>query len=259
VISYDIHYHFGCLSRFKDEVMMIFHRMPVLLLSTLCLIFPFSVALADTPNNAIGEVVWVKGLVQALQGNGSKRPLQRSSSVYTSDTVETDQTSTGQITFTDNTLLSLRPNTIIRLAEYKHGNGVPPQSDTFIVNVVKGGFRTVTGIISKNHPTGYQIQTPMGTIGVQGTVYDVLYSVTAQKLTVAVDSGKITITPIKGPPIVLTQGSQNIAAIVTAGQTRVLSVKPPEVRAVLPVKATATSITPSGTPGKNVIKVAPCP
>jgi len=224
--------------------------------SLLCLLS--SLAFAESPSS-IGQVVWVKGVVQALTEQNPPRTLQRSSPIYQSDSVVTDKSGSGQITFTDGTLLSLRPNTTIRLVEYKHGGTTPPSEDAFVVDVVKGGFRTVTGVISKNHPDGYEVKTPMGTIGVQGTIYDVLYNATSKKLTVGIDRGKITIKPVQGNPVILTQGTSNVAAIITATQTRILNAKPVEISSMLKIISPSTSQPVSnpesgnGTKGKNVI------
>ena len=102
----------------------------------------------------IGQVVWVKGTLKAVQPNGSPRVLTRRSPIFEKDTLITSNRSTGEIVFSDNSLLALRENTTLQIAEYRYGGGVQPSKDTFTANIVKGGFRTITGAISKNHPEG---------------------------------------------------------------------------------------------------------
>jgi len=221
--------------------------------------FYASIVFADT--QAIGQIIWAKGDVHAVGVDKTTRALQRGSAVYQEDTVQTSNTGTGEIAFTDGSLLSLRSATNIVLSQYKHGNGNPPAQDSFVVNVVKGGFRTVTGAISKNNPQGYEVSTPLGTIGVHGTIYDVFYNATIAKLSLAISQGSIRIVPQKGEAVVLSQGTANIGATITATQIRVLNTKPPEVSAapkIVPVKITVEP-APAGSNGKNIIKVSPCP
>jgi hypothetical protein len=39
------------------------------------------------------------------------------------------------------------------------------------MNLIEGGFRTITGAIAKQNPGDYQVNTPVATIGVRGTDY----------------------------------------------------------------------------------------
>lgn len=123
----------------------------------------------------IGQVVWVKGEVKAVVGNQS-RALQRRSPVYDKDTIVTDKTSTGQLVFSDNSLVSLSADTAMRIDEYQYGKNVPKGQSKFVASLVKGGFRTITGLIPKDNPDNYQVNTPVATIGVRGTSYAIRFT-----------------------------------------------------------------------------------
>lgn len=121
---------------------------------------------------SIGQVVWVNGSVKAIT-NGAPRVLQRRSPIYEHDTLVTDASGTGQIVFTDNGTVSLRTNTSYKIDEYKFSPNGDPKDNKYITSLAKGGFRTVTGLISHKNPEGYEVNTPVATIGVRGTEFDI--------------------------------------------------------------------------------------
>lgn len=145
------------------------------LIGTLAILFSIQAGSADKPLPNIGQIVWVKGLVKAIGPNKVTRDLQRRSPIYTEDTIITDKTSTGEIVFSDNSLVALREDTEFRIDKYQFGKNVPPQKSEYVASLVKGGFRTITGIIPKNNPDNYQVKTPVATIAVQGTGYSVFF------------------------------------------------------------------------------------
>jgi hypothetical protein len=157
-----------------------------------------SYALDPALSQAIGQAVWVKGTLKAELPRAETRVLARRSAVYEHDTLTTDSTSTGEIVFTDNSVMTLRENSTIEIDKYRHGKSSPEKDDAFIVNVAKGGFRTITGAISKNNPGGYKAATPVATIGVSGTMYSVYFDPTKGSLAAKLGKGSIFISNQKG-------------------------------------------------------------
>ncbi len=140
--------------------------------------------------SAVGQMVWVKGTVQALDTRNQARVLQRRSPIYEQDTIVTGSGS-GQIVFTDNSMVALREGTTFRVEQYKFNPG--SGDNRYVAGLAKGGFRTITGLISKSNPDGYQVNTPVATIGVRGTDYTVSYSV-SRGLSVRLDKGALFVT-----------------------------------------------------------------
>ncbi|MCD6039284.1 MAG: hypothetical protein K0S27_684 [Gammaproteobacteria bacterium] len=155
-------------------------------------------ALVPTLPQIIGQAVWVKGTLKATLANAEPRLLARRSAIYEHDTLTTDSTSTGEIVFTDNSVMTLRENSTIQINKYRYDKGSAPSNDTFIADVAKGGFRTLTGAISKNNPGGYKATTPVATIGVSGTIYSVYFNRIKQSLAAKLDKGSIMITNKSG-------------------------------------------------------------
>lgn len=144
----------------------------VLLLSACCFFLCYPSAYAAKQN--IGQMVWVKGTVQAMAPNNSARSLTRRAPIYTEDTIMTGDTGSGEIIFTDGSIVTLRNRTIFKVEEYKFSPAAP-EDGQYTASLAKGGFRTITGLIAKDHTDHYEVRTPVATIGVRGTDYAVYY------------------------------------------------------------------------------------
>lgn len=176
------------------SILQYFFPMMLLLLGLFTLFCYAAPVYADIP---VAQVVWVKGSITAVSQDNKERPLKRSDFVYEHEMIKTDATSTGQIVFTDGGLMSLREGTDFKIDSYKYSKEAPPSGNKFIGDLVKGGFRTVTGAISKDHPENYQVNTPVATIGVRGTQYTV-YINPQGGLEVSIEKGAISIKNSKG-------------------------------------------------------------
>ncbi len=137
----------------------------------------FKANLIESP--LVGKVVWVKGNFIAMlkmdDGKEKSRTLEKSSAIYLHDTLVTEKNTQAQIVFTDNTLMTFKPDTKFYIKNY----GYEKKDDgktvgRYVMDLVEGGFRTITGLIAKTNPNNYQVNTPVATIGVRGTDYTVV-------------------------------------------------------------------------------------
>ena len=129
-------------------------------------------AVTEDPEDIIGQVIINVGSLSA-QNRGSTRKLTRRSSIYRGDTLSTGEHSLSQIRMKDGALLSLRPHTDIKIADYRY-NGQEDGSEQSILELLKGGFRTITGIIGHKNKQNYQVRTSVATIGIRGTHYSLV-------------------------------------------------------------------------------------
>lgn len=180
---------------------------------------------------AAGQVVWVKGVITATYPEQAPRSLARGAAIYEKDTLTTDINSTGEITFTDNSLLSLRPNTTLVIEQYHFSQKKVQTSGQYILNLIKGGFRTITGFVAKSNPENYQVKTPVATIGVRGTTYNAncingTCAVGLEKgkgVTVLNDGGIVELTPDKRYAVI---SSSSVKPVLSESEPAILS-KPP--------------------------------
>lgn len=164
----------------------------------LLLAFVFDLGYTDPPlPTPVGRVVWVKGdAFKAVMENKEERLLQKSSVIYLHDMLVTNEKTQAEIVFTDNTLITFRENSKFSIDEYsvkaKDKKGSVGKS---VMNLIEGGFRTVTGLIAKNNSSDYSVNTPVATIGVRGTDYTV--QLKGGELFIGFKQGQPCVTPNK--------------------------------------------------------------
>lgn len=124
------------------------------------------------PEDVIGRVVINVGSLSA-QNRGATRQLNRRSSIYRGDTISTGGRGLTQIRLKDGALLSLRPHTEIKIAEYRY-NGQQDGSELSTLELLRGGFRTITGAIGHRNKQNYKVRTSVATIGIRGTHYSLV-------------------------------------------------------------------------------------
>ncbi len=116
-----------------------------------------------------GEVVTVAGRAAAATQDGDIRNLGRGSAVASGDTVVTSSNSYVRMKFVDGAAVILRPNSRFHIEAYEQAEKAEESRSFF--NLVKGGFRSVTGLIGKRNRRGYRVRTAVATIGIRGTDY----------------------------------------------------------------------------------------
>ena len=123
-------------------------------------------ALAST-----GTVTQLSGTLSVLKADGSVRILSQKSEVVGGDTVNTQKDSYAQIKFSDGGLVTLKPNTSLKIQQFRFRKD-DPAKDSFIFQLVKGGLRAITGLVGKRgNKDAYKLGTVTATIGIRGTSY----------------------------------------------------------------------------------------
>jgi len=118
--------------------------------------------------NSAGQVIVASGTFTEIKANQTTNKLQRGDYFYSGDTLVTGANTNAQVRFTDGTVVALYPNSRLRVDDYSYQKS---SSDKSVVTLVQGGFRALTGLISKSNPDAYKVQTPVAVIGVRGTSY----------------------------------------------------------------------------------------
>jgi hypothetical protein len=131
----------------------------------ICLSFFCGVAFAS----GAGTVTHLSGTLSVQRPDGSVRILSQKSEVNPGDTLTTQRDSYVQINFTDGSSLTMRPNSILKLEGYRFVKDKPREDGTFL-RLIKGGMRTVTGLVGKRgDQDAYKIKTSSATIGIRGS------------------------------------------------------------------------------------------
>jgi hypothetical protein len=121
-----------------------------------------------------GTVTHLSGTMSVQRADGGVRILSQKSEVHPGDVLTTQRDSYAQINFTDGSSLTMRPNTQVKLEQYNFAQD-RPQEDSAFLRLLKGGLRTVTGLVGKRgNQDAYKIGTNSATIGVRGSSGDTI-------------------------------------------------------------------------------------
>lgn len=122
----------------------------------------------------VARVDFATGNVSATGADGRSRTLSRGAEIQVGETVST-QAGRAQLRFADGAYMSLQPQTEFKVEEFRY-SGKPDGSENIVMNLIKGGMRTITGLIGRSNRNAYRLKTDVATIGIRGTEYSVRYT-----------------------------------------------------------------------------------
>ena len=126
-------------------------------------------AFAQDANSRIGAASAVRNQVSAAQGS-QVRALSVGANVFENERIRTGADSVAQLLFLDQTTLSVGPRSDVTLDRYVYD---PNRSASDVaVSLTSGAMRFISGA---QDPRSYQVRTPVATIGVRGTIVDLLF------------------------------------------------------------------------------------
>ena len=117
---------------------------------------------------AAGLVQFTAGDVQLRRGETLAR-LSKGSELDGGDVVLTGTEGRAQIRFSDGGLVALYPDSQFTVTRYADGAGAG--EDHFVVNLLRGGMRALTGLIGKRNPANYKVVTPTAVVGIRGSAF----------------------------------------------------------------------------------------
>ena len=124
---------------------------------------------AQAVDEAAGSVRYMSGTLVAQKADGTLRVLRPKSEVRPGELLVTGEKSYAQVTMNDGTKMTLRPQSNLKIEAYQF-KSEEPKADNAVFRLLKGGFRTVTGLIGKRgNPDAYSLRAAGATIGIRGT------------------------------------------------------------------------------------------
>lgn len=136
-----------------------------LLLMALAAAFPLASHAAGA-----ASIDFAAGAVTAVNVSGVQRPLMRGAEIGNGDTIRTGEGGRAQVRFSDGGMVSLQPDTEFRIDNYQYSGKADGQEKGFF-SLLKGGLRTITGLVGRVNRSNYQVTTNVATIGIRGTEY----------------------------------------------------------------------------------------
>lgn len=118
-----------------------------------------------------GKVLFVRGEVSIVGGDGQQRPGEAGAVLYEADHVLTGERGMAQLRLSDGALVSLRPHSDYQIEVQEEEEGLMEQAATLF----QGWMRKVSGAIGRDGPESVSDKTPVATIGIRGTVYQIIH------------------------------------------------------------------------------------
>lgn len=118
----------------------------------------------------VGEIKYARGAVTIQKEDGSgARLIGKGDILNEGEVIKTGPKSFAILSLADETRMTLRPGTSFAVEKM---NAEKTNKAFALLRLFRGGFRAITGYISKKNPRGYRIRTSVATIGIRGTEFD---------------------------------------------------------------------------------------
>jgi hypothetical protein len=126
----------------------------------------------------IGQVKTAKGTVH-VEREGKRIPASVGMPIRQADTLITGADGAVGVTFTDNSLLSTGPNSVLVVDRYSFDSTT--HAGRFDASLKKGTLAVVSGKMVKQSPDAMKVRTPAAIMGVRGTEFIVQVEEPAKK------------------------------------------------------------------------------
>lgn len=121
-----------------------------------------------------GTVLQLSGPLMVKKADGKVKLLAIKSEVEQGDTLLTEKDTYALIRLIDNSEITLKPNTSFVIEQFTYA-AEQPDGDHAIFSLLKGGLRSVTGLLGKRNKERFEMKTPAATIGIRGTTFVASY------------------------------------------------------------------------------------
>ncbi|MCE2950101.1 MAG: FecR domain-containing protein [bacterium] len=136
----------------------------------------------------IGTIEYVSGNATVVQADRQVRSAARGGAIVSGETVETGSGRL-HLRMVDGAYIALQPGTSLRFDEYRFA-GTADGRESGVMSLLRGGMRTITGLVGRTNRDRYQLRTSVATIGIRGTEFAVSYG---NSITVNVGGGEVSV------------------------------------------------------------------
>lgn len=124
---------------------------------------------------AAGEIFYTEGRVQVKRGD-QQADAGRGYTLEAGDIVLTGVGSQARMRFNDESYFALPSNSTFKIDQFSiSAAGRKRTPATAVFSLLRGGLRTVSGLIGSWSKDTYRVSTPVVTMGIRGTEYSVLH------------------------------------------------------------------------------------
>ena len=142
-------------------------------------------------SQVVGEVTLTIGKSQIERATVPTEP-QKGGSVQEGDVIRTSDNGHVHIRFIDGARVSVRPNSVFRIHEFKY-SPADPAASVVRLSLDSGEARSISGAAAQAAKERFRLNTPLVAIGVKGT--DFVTQVSKNVIRVTVNQGAIVMAP----------------------------------------------------------------
>jgi hypothetical protein len=142
-------------------------------------------------SQVVGEVTLTIGKSK-IERTASEAEPQKGGSVQEGDVIRTSDNGHVHIKFIDGARVSVRPNSVFRIHEFKY-NPSEPAASVVRLSLDSGEARSISGAAAQAAKERFRLNTPLVAIGVKGT--DFVTQVSKDVIRVTVNQGAIVMAP----------------------------------------------------------------
>jgi hypothetical protein len=186
---------------------------------------PTSSAAGPIVKTPVGTIKVVTGLVNLQTAEGKNKFASVGTKLNVGDIINTQSKSTAVLEFIDTTQVALRPDSRFVVQNYEY-QPEQPIADKAEFKLVKGGLRTLTGLIGKRGSSeAFALKSETATIGIRGTDFTArICSGSECKRLASGESEKATVTNTSNADVAgrVSQVTGELFAFSAEGRRRIL-------------------------------------
>lgn len=141
---------------------------------------------------SVGEVTLSIGASQ-IEREGKREPVTKGYGIIPGDVIHTTASGHVHIRFIDGALVSVRPDSMLRVVEYRY-DAADPSASLIKFHLETGTVRGISGKAAQAAHEKFRLNTPLVAIGVKGT--DFVTQASAERAVVLVNQGAIVLAPL---------------------------------------------------------------
>lgn len=127
----------------------------------------------ETKKLVVGRVAEVKGLLTITNKQQYSRVAVKGAPLYEGDNVVSGEEAYAVLAFRDKGRITIQEKTTFNIDKLEFEESQPTEGNA-VFELIKGGLRALTGSIGDKDKEAYQMNTPVATIGIRGTGFDLV-------------------------------------------------------------------------------------
>jgi hypothetical protein len=143
-------------------------------------------------HSRVGEITLVVGQFEVQRPAGPAQNLVKGDAILEGDVIKTTANGHVHIRFIDGGLVSVRPNSVFTIHEFRF-NPTQPSTSVVRLSLDRGEVRSISGQATQEAKDRFRLNTPLVAIGVKGTDFTTQATQSATRVTV--NQGAIVMAP----------------------------------------------------------------